>query len=139
MIRKLFILLMIGSCLSCHKKSVQQSGCDAQVCTTLFAIIGIHFTDKNGTAIVVQNYTAVNQRTHLNMVNSNPPANPFGIGYYIVADDSAKSQLSTEGDEVLVSATNPATNQTKTTMFKITGGCKCHVEKVLGVDTLAFD
>lgn len=141
MIKRFSLLLLLAcSFISCHKaQQQQQTVCGTQVCTALFAIIGIHFTDKNENAIVVQNYSVVNQRTHLVLTNSNPPANPYGLGYYIVADDNSKSQLSTEGDDVLVSATSPTTNQTKTVMFNISGGCNCHVGKVSGVETLAFD
>jgi hypothetical protein len=139
MIKKLFLLLMIGACLSCHKTPVQQTGCKTQVCTDLFAIITIKFTDKNGNAIAVQDYSVTNQRTHLKIVNTGSAAIDLIYGSYIVADDSAKSQLSTDCDDVLISATNPTTYQTKTTTFKITGGCNCHVAKVSGADTVAFD
>jgi hypothetical protein len=139
MLKKLLVVLLIACSFGCHKNQ-QQSACGTgQVCTALFASIGIRFTDKDGNPIAVKNYSAINQRTHLAMVNSNPPINPYGIGYYVVADDSARSQLSTEGDDVLVSATDPATNQTKTTTFKLSGGCNCHVDKLSGVEKVAFD
>jgi hypothetical protein len=142
MIKRLLLVVVLFACsfMSCHKAQQQvQTPCGTQICTDLYAIITIKFTDKNGNAIAVQNYSVINQRTHLAVVSSNPPVNPYGVGYYVVADDNAKSQLSTDGDDVLVSATNTTTNQTKTIMFKISGGCNCHVGKVSGVETVAFD
>lgn len=103
-----------------------------------FAMIGVNFTDKNGSAIAVQNLTAVNQRTKLSVL----PANQDAIntkGYYVIADDNAREKLASDGDEVLVSATNPATGQTKTVSFKLSGGCNCHVDRISGPQTIAFD
>lgn len=103
-----------------------------------FAMIGVKFTDKNGHAIAVQSLTAVNQRTKLSVL----PANQQGInepGYYVITDDSTREKLSTDGDEVLVSATNPATGQTKTVSFKLSGGCNCHIDRISGPQTIAFD
>jgi hypothetical protein len=46
---------------------------------------------------------------------------------------------STDGDIIKVSATDPATNQTKSVNMKISGGCNCHVAKISGPDTVKFD
>jgi hypothetical protein len=138
MLKKLFLFLLICSCLSCDKLQ-QKSACGTQVCTAIFTIIGIHFTDKTGQPIGVQNFSAINQRTHLKLVPSNTLNSPTALGYYLVADDSMKDQLSTDGDDVVISATDPTTNQTKTVTFKLTGGCNCHVGKLSGVETVAFD
>jgi len=139
MLKKLLVVLLMACSFGCHKNQ-QQSACGTgQVCTALFASVGIQFADKNGNPIAVKNYMVINQRTHLALVNSNPPINPYGIGYYVVADDNARSQLSTEGDDILVSATDSITNQTKTTILKISGGCNCHVAKLSGVEKIAFD
>lgn len=141
MFKKLLVLLIIASTLGCHKKTQEEnSACNPNgVCTTLYAIVTIKFTDKNGNAMAVQNYSVTNQRTHLKIVNSGSAYIDLIYGAYIVADDSARSQLSTDGDDVLISATNPTTNQTKTVTLKISGGCNCHVGKVSGVETVAFD
>ena len=138
MIKRISFLLVIGSFFGCHKNQ-QKAGCGTQVCTDIFASVGIHFTDKNGNAIVVNNFTAVDQRTHLSVLPAHPVTGIDNVGYYVVTDDSVRSQLSTEGDDILVSATDPSTNQTKTVTLKLSGGCNCHVDKVSGVDTVAFD
>jgi hypothetical protein len=61
------------------------------------------------------------------------------LGYYIVATDNNKMDYSTDGDIIKASATDPATNQTKTVNLKISGGCNCHVAKISGPDTVKFD
>lgn len=130
--------MVLGCTFGCHKNQ-QKAGCGIQVCTDIFASVGIHFTDKNGNAIVVNNFTAVDQRTHLSVVPAHPVTGIDNVGYYVVTDDSMRPQLSTEGDDILISATDPATNQTKTVTLKLSGGCNCHVGKVSGVETVKFD
>jgi outer membrane lipoprotein-sorting protein len=140
MLKKILALLVIASVLSCHKYQ-QQSVCGTgtKVCTDIFVSVGIHFTDNTGKAIAIQNFSAVNQRTHLNLMRTIPQNEMLILGFYIVADDSMLSQLSSDGDDVLVTATDSATNQTKTVTLKISGGCNCHVSKLSGPDTVAFD
>jgi hypothetical protein len=94
--------------------------------------------DNQGQLLVIENLQITDLRTHLNLtwgVN-----NVFWAkGYYIIADDSDLKQLTTDGDDVQVSATNPANNQTISTVFKIAGGCNCHVIKKSGPDKIAFN
>lgn len=138
MLKRLTLLLLIACCVACNRNP-QNPGCGMQVCTTIFTSIGIHFTDNAGKSIAIQNFSAVDQRTHLNLMRTIPQNELLVLGYYIVADDSMLSQLSTEGDDILITATDPATNQTKMVTLKISGGCNCHVTKISGVDTVAFD
>jgi hypothetical protein len=86
----------------------------------------------------VKNYSAFNKRTQKNLVTGsqkvmNEP------GSYTIADDGMRAQLSTQGDEIVVSATHPTTGQIKTATFKISGGCNCHVERISGPQTITFD
>lgn len=137
--KNLPILLLSMVLLSaCSKNKPQKPACGSQVCTAIFATVGIHFTDKQGNGLAVENFSVFN-------LSSNKPLTP-GVpnldlvkGYYIIASDSDKQDFSTDGDNIRVSATDPATNQTKTATFKISGGCNCHVAKISGQDTLAFD
>ena len=138
MYRKLPLILLLLVFSACTKNN-KKAACGTQICTDLFATIGIHFTDKTSKPIAVQNFTAINQRTHLQMTRTIPMNELLVIGYYIVADDSMMQQLSTAGDDILVSGTDPATNQTKTVTLKISGGCNCHVAKLSGPDEVAFD
>jgi hypothetical protein len=136
MIKKIAIAILICYCFSCHK-STQQVACGTQACTEIFASIGVKFVDKSGNAVAVKNFSAINQRTNARLTYT--LAYDLMPGYYIIADDGTRSQLSTGGDEVLVTGTHPTTNQTKTVTFKISGGCNCHVEKISGAETVTFD
>jgi hypothetical protein len=135
MIRKLTLLLLIACCVSCHKSN--QAVCGMQECTKNNVTISVGFANQNGSAVVVKDYSAINQRTHAKVLS---PGNYDTVpGFYIIADDSMRSQFSTEGDDVIITATHPTTNQTKTVTFKISGGCNCHVEKVSGTSPVVFD
>ena len=111
--------------------------CPAQQCTLVFASVSVQFQDKNGNAVDVKNFTAVNQRTNETLSSgTNPGSNSYG---YTVADDNALGKLSTTGDEVIVTATHPTNGQTKTATFKISGGCNCHVARISGPQIIKFD
>jgi hypothetical protein len=139
MLKRLTLFLVIACCVACDKNQQKSAGCTAQICTDIFVSINIHFTDNTGKLINVQNFTAIDQRTHLALQGKYPITVPVpNTKDYLVADDSMLSQLSTDGDDILITATNPTTNQTKTVTLKISGGCNCHVAKISGVDTVAF-
>src|SRR4051812_12593815 len=99
MLKKLTFVFLVALVSSC-KTSSEQPGCTPQVCTDIFMTVGIHFTDNAGKPISVINFTATNQRTHLKMQRNAPQNEMLAIGYYVVADDLMKSQLSTEGDDI---------------------------------------
>jgi len=138
MLKRLTWIVLIALGSACGKLS-DHPGCKTQICTQIFATIGINFTDNTGKPIGVIDFNAMNQRTHLKLLRTIPQNEMLMIGYYVVADDGMKSQLSTEGDDILITATNPATHQTKTVTLKVSGGCNCHVAKISGPDTVAFD
>lgn len=141
MTKRIAVLLLIIFCLSCHKNPKQVSNCRIDsVCTALFATVGIHFTDKHGNAVSVKNLSAVNQRTQVSVLPAQASAGISQPGYYAVTDDSRIKLFSADGDDVLISATDSVTNQTKTTTFKIASGdCGCHVTKLSGEDKVVFD
>lgn len=137
MIKKILIVLLIAGFLGCTKKHVEAlEDCPAQPCTLMFASISVQFQDKNGNAVNVTNFTAINQRTNETLSSGSPGLNGTG---YTVADDGMRSKLATGGDEVIVTATYPTTGQTKTATYKISGGCNCHVERISGPQTITFD
>ncbi|GAC1310826.1 MAG: hypothetical protein NVSMB24_28880 [Mucilaginibacter sp.] len=140
MVKKLPVLLLFVLVLfyCCNKGKIRPS-CSPQVCTDIFTSIGIHFVDKQGQPISVQNFQAINLRTHASVGPTLAGYGTLVIGYYIIADDGDLSKLSTAGDDIQVSGTDPATNQTKTVTIKIAGGCTCHVSKISGVDQIMFD
>lgn len=138
MYKNLVILFVAAvSLASCHKTQ-QRTPCGPQICTDLFATVGINYADNTGKPIAVSNFTVFN-------VTSNKLLHPsynVGLlvyGHYIVATDANKMDYSTDGDVIKVSATDPATNQTKSVNLKISGGCNCHVAKISGPDTVKFD
>jgi len=138
MIKKLFILFLIACFFGCTKKQGEVLDCPPQACTMVFVSINVQFQDKNGNALAVKNYSAVNQRTN-ESISSGTQQGINGVGYYTVADDNTRSKLSTQGDEVVVSATHPTTGQIKTATFKISGGCNCHVARISGPQVITFD
>ena len=139
MYRKFIILsIAVVLFLACTKTQQKNSACGTQVCTALFATVGVHFTDKQGSPMVVRDYTVFNVSSN-KLIFSGAPNVDLVPGYYVVASDSNIKDFSSNGDNIKVSATDPATGQTKTADFKISGGCNCHVEKVSGPDTVAFD
>jgi hypothetical protein len=137
MLQKLIILsLAVAFCLGCKKK--QQTGtCSTGTCTTTFASIGIYFNNNKGVPIAVEAFTATNQRTKESVLPAKSETSTKS--YYIVTDDSQIGKFSSEGDEVVISATNPSTGQSVSTTYRISGGCNCHVEKRYGVTTVPFD
>ncbi len=138
MYKKLPIVLFIILCSACTKNQ-QKSACGTQVCTAIFASIGVSFKDKNNNPVSVTNFKVLDLRTNKVLTNVISTTANFVPGYWIVVDDSDLPDLTTAGDDVEVFATNPATGETKTVLFKIAGGCNCHVSKVSGPDIITFD
>lgn len=139
MVKKIVLAVVIAAFLGCHKNGQKQPVCAPQQCTDIFITIGVHFADKDGKAVDVKNYTVVNQRTKERMYVKLAATYDLIPGFFLIVDDTMRSELSTSGDDVLVSATHPTTNQTKTAMFKLSGGCNCHVQKLSGPDEIVFD
>lgn len=137
MYKSLIILtLALVFCLGCKKKQ-QTGGCTTGTCTTSFASVGIYFNDKQGVPIAIEALSATNQRTKESVLPAKTETSTKSL--YILTDDSQISKFTALGDEVVLSATNPSTGQTKTTTYFISGGCNCHVEKIYGPGTIQFD
>ncbi len=139
MVNKLPLLLLLFLLFCGCDKGKIKPACSPAVCTDIFVTIGVHFVDNQGQPISVQNFQALDLRTHLVIGPTLSGYGTLAIGYYIIADDGDLSKLSTEGDDIQVSGTDPATNQTKTAIIKIAGGCTCHVSKISGADQIMFD
>ena len=137
MLKRLPVILTIILCSACTKNT--KTACGTQVCTALFASVGIHFIDKDGSPVAVTDFTVINLRTNKTIIHAIPEGLNNNAGYKEVVDDNDIKSLSTDGDNLQVSATNPNGNQTKTVVLKIAGGCNCHVTKVSGPDSLQFD
>ena len=138
MYNKLIILFIVAVSLASCKKTQKKTPCGPQICTDLFASVGIHYTDNSGKPIAVNNFSVFDVTSN-KQLHPGVPNWDLVMGYYIVASDNNKMDYSTEGDNIKVSATDPATNQAKIINLKISGGCNCHVARISGPDTVKFD
>ena len=138
MTRRILLLLLIATCTAC-KKNHQKPACSTGACTEIFVSVGIHFVDKKGEGVAVENFTAKNLRSDSVIVAPGDIDPGFSPAFKTIANDNNISQFSTDGDNVQISARDPSTNQIKTAIVKIAGGCACHISKVSGPDTVVFD
>jgi hypothetical protein len=138
MYKKLIILFLAAVSLASCDKVKQKTPCGNQICTDLFAIVGIHYVDNTGNPIAVDSFKVFNvtsnKRLYPGIANINTVQ-----GYYVVASDGNKMDYSTEGDVIKVSGTDPTTKETKEVNLKISGDCNCHVARLSGPDTVKFD
>ncbi|MEQ7800070.1 hypothetical protein ABDJ41_09670 [Pedobacter sp. ASV1-7] len=132
-------ILMAGTLLSCKKKT-SESECGNMICTEQFVSLYIKFVDNKGLGTEVKDFTVVNQRTGDKKYPTITGYLTVERGTYIFADDGNTKSLSEEGDDLKITATSVATNQTKSVVINVKGGkCACHISKVSGPDQLAFD
>lgn len=134
--RFIFLSLLISVVVAgCGKGGQPEAGCEAKVCTYEFRSITINFVNSADQPQNVNSFSAINQRTGLEVERSPSPSS--SLHTFTIADDSKMSQFSTEGDNVLITA--KTLSQTKTAVVKIAGGCNCHVERKSGPQTIKFD
>ncbi|WPU95433.1 hypothetical protein SNE25_07845 [Mucilaginibacter sabulilitoris] len=137
--KKCILFLLIIACSACSKKSHQAAPCNPGMCTMMFTTIGIHFVDKTGKDAVIKDFKAVNLRTNKN-IKTEPIGGPgSNASFHVIATDGNMKEFTNEGDDVKITATDSVTNQTKSVIVKLAGGCACHISKLSGPDTLAFD
>lgn len=135
----LFTILITSAFLSCKKKT-PESECGNVICTEQFVSLYIKFVDNKGAGTEVKDFSVVNQRTGDKKYPTITGYLTVERGTYIFADDGNTKSLSEEGDDLKITATSVATNQTKSVIVKVKGGkCACHIEKVSGPEQLAFD
>ncbi|WP_158825081.1 hypothetical protein [Mucilaginibacter lacusdianchii] len=124
--------------MACNK-SGSRKPCATQVCTLEFQSVVVKFVDKQGQPVVVQNYRAVNLTTGRAVSGAGAIDAVKKPGYYTVINDSSIEQLSGLGNDIQVTAVNPATNQSLTANFEISGGkCACHINKISGPEQVVF-
>jgi hypothetical protein len=138
--KHLSIILLVVLFLSACKSDKNTQGCGVKECTTSFAYLGIRITDNDGKAAKLKSFTAINLRTNKSLTPVQYPPNiDFVAGFVLLASDSNIKDFSTDGDDVKITAIDSASNQTKTSTLKISGGCNCHLNKLSGPDVMAFD
>lgn len=135
----LLFLLLVIVCAACSQKSRQTAPCNPGMCTMMFTTIGMHFVDNAGKAVAIKDFKAINLRTNKQIKTESGPTRGANLGFHIIATDGNMKEFTNQGDDVKVTATDSVSNQTKSVIVKLAGGCACHISKVSGPDTLAFD
>ncbi|MBL4676304.1 MAG: hypothetical protein JKY70_08900 [Mucilaginibacter sp.] len=107
-----------------------------QMCTQIFASIGTQFVDANGNNINVTDIKVTNLRTKKDIEPKGVIDPGFSPAYVTIVTDANKKELSTDGDDVKVTAIY--NNKKSETIFKISGGCNCHVEKLSGPEKIVI-
>jgi hypothetical protein len=120
---------------SCSKK-LKTDGCPTgQICTMMFASVGVEFVDKSGNNVPVKDFKVFNMRTNKFIEAKGIIEQGSASTHYTIVTDGNKKELSTEGDDIKVTATYNGKTTIAAT-FKISGGCNCHVEKLSGTDKI---
>lgn len=123
---------------ACKTKKLQTQNapdCPDKPCTMMFVSVPVRYADKNGQPATVKNFKAVILRTNEDITHTD---NPTG-SVFTVADDSDRKKLTETGDDLLITATDSASNVTRTDTVKIAGGvCSCHVVRVSGLEEIRF-
>lgn len=134
----ILLLLVAASFSACEKNST--SACGTQSCTAVYAYVGVQFQDASGSFAPVKDVKLLNLRTNKEIPSPPyPPGVEFFAGFTMIASDDTKSEFSTDGDDIRITATNSTTGQVKSAVVKISGGCNCHVNKISGPDSIVFD
>jgi hypothetical protein len=131
----IFLSLLTVIISGCGKGGQPKVACETKACTYEFRSVTINFIDNTDQPQNLNSFSAINQRTGLEVERSPSPWSSRHT--FTIADDSKLSQFSTEGDNILITA--KTSNQTKTAIVKIAGGCNCHVERRSGPQTIKFD
>jgi hypothetical protein len=133
-------LLVVAGLLACSKKNYDTAGCPQnQICTDEFVAIGVQFVNKAFNTVRIKDITVTNLRTNAAIVAKNVIDPGFSPDTYFIATDSNKSEFSTQGDDIKITATDAATGKTATAILKISGGCNCHILNLSGNNKIVFD
>ncbi|MEO7214128.1 hypothetical protein [Mucilaginibacter sp.] len=139
LIKLIAFLAVVTSFAACSKK-INGGGCPTgQMCTMQFVTLSVNFVDKAGKAVTVKDVKVVNQRNNTAILAEGMSSMVNQAGRYVFVTDANKKQLSTDGDDLKITATNAVTNKTVSAIIKISGGCNCHVSKVSGSDDIVFE
>ncbi|QNL48710.1 hypothetical protein H8S90_18255 [Olivibacter sp. SDN3] len=118
----------------------EEEDCPPTPCTMDFRSIGVIFKDAKGDTVSVNNYAVSLKSTGTSLPSaSSELSSPEGTGY-LVANDGDKSELSVEGDTLIITGTHPLTGEVKTSEIVVSGGrCECHVNRVSGEEVIVFN
>nr|WP_067060555.1 hypothetical protein [Mucilaginibacter sp. L294] len=139
--KKLFLLcLSLVVITSACSKKLKTDGCPTgQICTMMFASVGTQFVDQNGNNIAVKDFKVFNTRTNKYISVKGIIEDGSQPTHYTIVTDGNKKEVSTEGDELRITATSVSANKAISVVYKISGGCNCHVEKLSGPEKIVVE
>jgi hypothetical protein len=135
---KLAVVFFATIALAACSQKLKSDGCPPQMCTMEFATVGVKFTDKAGTPVNVKEVKVENTRTNKTIVAQSTTGADNPAGNYVVVTDSNKKEISSNGDDIKITATT-ADGKTVSATMKIIGGCNCHVKRISGPETIVFE
>lgn len=139
--KKLILLCLSFAVItsSCSKK-LKTDGCPTgQICTMMFASVGIEFVDKSGKNVAVKDFKVFNTRTNKYISVKGIIDEGSQPTHYTIVTDGNKKELSTKGDDLKITATYNNGNTKIAVAYKISGGCNCHVEKLSGPEKIVVE
>lgn len=139
--KKLILLCLVFAVIttSCSKK-LKTDGCPTgQICTMMFASVGTQFVDKNGNNVAVKDFKVFNTRTNKYIAVKGIIDEGSEPSHHTIVTDGNKKELSTTGDELRITALDVSTNKPISVIYKISGGCNCHVEKLSGPEKIVVE
>lgn len=137
---KIFSALLLAAFVfsACSPKTT--GGCPTgQMCTMIFTTITVEFADAAGKPVKVKNVEIFNRSSNKPIVAVGIKGPEFVLDKYVIVTDANKKELSSNGDDITVTATSIATGKTVTGVYKVSGGCNCHVQKISGPDKIVFN
>jgi hypothetical protein len=135
---KFAIVLFATIALSACSQKLKSDGCPPQMCTMEFATVGVKFNDKAGAPVNVKEVKVENTRTKKAIVTQGTTGADNPAGNYVVVTDSNKKEISSNGDDIKITATT-ADGKTVSAVLKIIGGCNCHVKRISGPETIVIE
>ncbi|AOM77493.1 hypothetical protein [Pedobacter steynii] len=138
--KKLILILLMGSALLSCKKKTTDSECGDRICTEEFRSFVITFLNNKAVGTEVKDLSVINQRTGERVYANSSMTTNLTKGSYLIVDDGNTKSLSEEGDDLKITGTSVETNQTKSATIKVKGGkCACHIDKISGPLQITFD
>ena len=102
-------------------------------CTEEFVTVGFYAVDQSGNPVEGIEVTVTQARTGEVLLGNQG----FGSrGYYVVASDAVKDKLLGTGEVLNVTGIKDSLQFEESFVVGVPGGCRCHVQKFAGPDTL---
>ena len=138
--KKFFALGLLATIVTSACSPKTNVGCPTnQICTMIFASVGTTFVDKDGNNVAVKDFKVLNLRTNKAIESQGVIGGGDASAGQAIVTDANKKDLSTEGDELKVTAVTVNGNKPVSAVYKISGGCNCHVEKLSGPEKIVVN